>query len=187
MTKQSLQGQILIEMPGLADSRFKQSICLICEHSFEQGAFAIILNQRHDISLKQLLNQLNIDNDKTELPTLAIFNGGPVRNQQGFILHNSRRYPDDGIDVIAGIRLSHSTEVLTSIADGEVPEHCLIALGYAGWEPWQLEQEIANNAWLTMPYDPEIVFSTPADKQWLSAGFNLGIDMNLLPTIAGHA
>lgn len=187
MTKESLQGQLLIAMPGLSDSMFKKSICLVCEHSLEQGAFGIVLNRPHDISLSKLLNQLNIDNDEKELPEIPIFNGGPVRNEQGFILHDSALYPEDGIDVIAGIRLSHSTDVLRSIAHGEVPEHCLIALGYAGWGPAQLEDEIANNAWLTAPYDPDTVFSTPAEKQWLSAGFNLGVDMNLLSTAVGHA
>jgi len=187
MTKESLQGQLLLAMPGLTDSMFKQSICLICEHSLEQGAFGIVLNRPHDISLNQLLNQLNIDHDKNTLPAMPIFNGGPVRNEQGFILHDSALYPEDGIDVIDGIRLSHSTDILRSIAHGEVPEHCLISLSYAGWGPEQLEAEIADNAWLTVPYDPQIVFSTPAEKQWLSAGFHIGVDMNLLSTAVGHA
>ena len=187
MTKESLQGQVLIAMPGLADSSFKQSICLICEHSLEQGAFGVVLNRPHEISLHHLLNQLGIDNNKEELPIMPIMNGGPVRNEQGFILHDSTLFPEDGIDVVAGIRLSHSTDVLRSIVNSEVPEHCLITLGYAGWGPSQLEDEIANNAWLTVPYNSETVFSTPPEKQWLSAGFNLGVDMNLLSTTAGHA
>lgn len=147
----------------------------------------IILNQPTTISSLDLLSQLNIPSDECSLAQQPIYAGGPVQTDCGFVLHDSPTAWDASIQVNNEISLTSSDQILHELAKGRLPNNFRIALGYAGWAPGQLEAEIQANAWLTTTYQKELVFNTPAEKQWLMAGTLLGVDLNLLISGAGHA
>lgn len=183
----NLRSHILIAMPSLHGDSFNKSITLICEHSDADGAMGIVLNQPTPINSLELLNQLDIPSDADDLAQQPVYAGGPVQTDCGFVLHDSNTDWDATIQVNDEIRLTSSNHILHELAKGRYPKNFRIALGYAGWAPGQLEAEIKSNAWLTINYQKELVFNTPADQQWLNAGHILGIDLNLLTSGAGHA
>ena len=174
-------------MPSLHDPNFNKSITLICEHSDTEGAIGIVLNQPMNLEVGELLSQLDIANNKPALNHSPVYAGGPVQMDRGFILHEGAESWQNSIEVGADLYLTTSNDILHEIAQGYHPQNIRIALGYAGWAPGQLEAEIQSNAWLTVDYQSELVFNTPAHQQWLAAGDILGIDLNLLSTNAGHA
>ena len=189
MTKpsSSLRSQLLIAMPTLYDSSFSKTVTLICDHSPEQGAMGIILNQPTSLNIYQLLNMPASEFKDESLASMRIHSGGPVDTDHGFILHDSEFEHDATIQVTDKLFLTSSTDILEDIAEGVGPKNKLIVLGYAGWAPGQLEAEISANSWLTIDFHHELVFSTPAEQQWLAAGKLLGIDLNLLSSQPGHA
>nr|WP_051084100.1 YqgE/AlgH family protein [Gilvimarinus chinensis] len=183
----SLRNHFLIAMPGMTDPHFAHSVTYICEHSNE-GAMGIVVNLPMDLTLKDIYEQLELstNHDSAEHPALA---GGPVSVERGFVLHptNSEQSWQSTIQVSADISLTASRDILEAMAEGRGPENTLVALGYAGWETGQLEQEIIDNAWLTVPADQQILFHTPTEQRWAAAARNLGIDLNLISSVAGHA
>ena len=183
----SLRAQILIAMPTLYDSNFAKTLTLICDHSPEHGAMGIILNQPTTLNIFELLNMQAPENEDESLCSIRIHSGGPVDTDHGFILHDSHAEYDSTIQVTENLFLTSSTDILDDIANGVGPNNRLIVLGYAGWSPGQLETEISTNSWLTINYQQDLVFSTPAEKQWLAAGNLLGIDLNLMSSQPGHA
>lgn len=190
----TLEGQFLIAMPSMADSRFEHSVIYMCSHS-DQGAMGLVVNQvaRH-LSLEELLIQLDILNDDCaiRLPDhvrgMNVHKGGPVEVERGFVLHsddftvNQSTLPIDN-----GICLTATLEILRALAQGDGPENAILALGYAGWAPGQLENEIQSNGWLTAPADPDILFDTEFSSKWHRALGSLGIDPAMLYSDAGHA
>ncbi len=181
-----LRDHFLLAMPSLDQGIFAHSITYICEHG-ESGAMGIVINQPLDLSIAEIFEHLQISSrrDFSDIPVLA---GGPVQIDHGFVLH--RGSPQDweaSLRVTPEITLTTSRDILRAIAEDEGPEDHLIALGYAGWAAGQLEQELAENSWLTMPADSEIIFSTPTDQRLGAAAARLGIDMNLISGEAGHA
>ena len=183
----SLRSQILIAMPSLHDPSFSKTLTLICDHSADNGAMGIILNQPTSINIFELLNIEKPSSDVKELSSIHIHSGGPVDTDHGFILHDGNSNHDSTLAIADNLFLTTSTDILEDIASGNGPSNKLIALGYAGWSPGQLEAEISSNSWLTIDYQHDLVFSTPPDQQWLAAGNILGIDLNLLSSQAGHA
>jgi putative transcriptional regulator len=189
----SLRDHFLLAMPGLDSGLFSGSITYICEHG-EAGAMGIVINQPLDLSLREIFDHLDIATAPgfVDRPVLA---GGPVQIDHGFVLHpcsaegGGRHAPawDSSLRVTDDIRLTTSLDVLKAIAAGEGPGSFVVALGYAGWSAGQLEEEIANNSWLTLPADHRIIFETPIEQRVSAAAAGLGIDMNLLTTQAGHA
>ena len=182
----SLRDHFLLAMPGLTEGIFSHSITYICEHG-ESGAMGIIINQPLDLSVKEIFEHLQIaaNVDFNDEPVMA---GGPVHMDHGFVLHrNSSASWEASLKVTREVTLTTSRDILRAIADGSGPDDHLIALGYAGWSPGQLEQELADNAWLTLPGDSDIIFTTPADQRMGAAAALLGIDMNLISGQAGHA
>jgi putative transcriptional regulator len=182
----SLRDHFLLAMPGLSEGIFSHSITYICEHG-ESGAMGIIVNQPLDLSLKDIFEHLQISarRDFTDEPVMA---GGPVQMDHGFVLH--RRCDQSweaSLRVTPAITLTTSRDILRAIANDEGPEDHLIALGYAGWAAGQLEQELADNSWLTLPGNADIIFDTPAEQRLSAAAAALGIDMNLISGQAGHA
>jgi putative transcriptional regulator len=181
-----LRDHFLLAMPCLSEGIFSQSITYICEHG-ESGAMGIVINRPLDLSVSEIFEHLQIDSgrDFSDLPVMA---GGPVQMDHGFVLH---RYCDKtweaSLKVTPEITLTTSRDILRAIARGNGPQDHLIALGYAGWTAGQLEQELAENSWLTLPGSSDIIFSTPADERLGAAGALLGIDMNLISGQAGHA
>ena len=193
-TADSLEGQLLIAMPNMMDGRFDHSVIYLCSHS-EQGAMGLILNQiaRH-LSLDELLIQLNILNDETatRLPSkireMNVHKGGPVEVERGFVLHSDDFVIERSTLCIAdGICLTATLEILKAMAEGGGPEQAMLALGYSGWAPGQLESEIQANGWLTCPATPQLVFDPVYDDKWQRALMSIGIDPAMLFGDAGHA
>ena len=186
-TNTSLRSQILIAMPSLHDSNFSKTITLICEHSAEQGAMGIILNQPTSLDIYELI-EADIMPDKDDpLLSIRIHSGGPIDIDHGFILHDCDIERESTIQIAPTLFLTASSGILDEIAENKGPSNKLIALGYAGWSPGQLEAEMSTNSWLTTEYQHQLVFDTPANRQWLEAGKQLGIDLNLLNSQPGHA
>ncbi len=181
----NLANQFLIAMPGLNDPSFDHSLIFLCHHD-DEGAMGLIINQETDANIEELLAQLDIQPEK-ELPQ-KVLHGGPVQQEQGFILHSTETGPHPKSDIISdNIALSGSMDVLQHIASGQGPRKYLVSLGYAGWAPEQLEDEIQNNSWLTAPADIDILFHVPNHLKWEKAVASLGFDPKTLQHTAGHA
>jgi putative transcriptional regulator len=186
-----LDGQMLIAMPTMGDERFARSLIYMCAHSSE-GAMGIIVNQpAANISFRDLLVQLNVvdDADKIDLPSrVKVLKGGPVDTQRGFVLHSSDFYVENStLPIDEGVCLTATLDILKAIARGEGPRSALLALGYAGWAPGQLEQEIHQNGWLHCSADPELIFGTDVERKYEKALQKIGIHLGMLSTEAGHA
>lgn len=181
----SLKGQFLIAMPGLNDSMFSHTVTFICDHS-EQGAMGLVINQPLGIDMAEVFAQLECEpaGNGADSP---VYCGGPVQPERGFILHAPGTEWESSLQVSNEVTLTASKDIIEAIAENRGPDKYLTALGYAGWSEGQLEQEISENSWLTVPADSAIIFDTPADQRWAAASKPLGIDLNLIPTTAGHA
>ncbi|MGD9836490.1 MAG: YqgE/AlgH family protein [Afipia sp.] len=189
-----LDGQLLIAMPVMDDERFARSVIYLCAHSSE-GAMGIIVNRpAGSIDFPQLLVQLDIINkaDQIKLPGSAedmkVLKGGPVDTGRGFVLHSSDFFIKDAtLPIDDGICLTATLDILKAIAAGSGPKHALLALGYAGWAPGQLEDEIQHNGWLHCPADPDLVFGMDAEGKYERALEKIGIELAMLSNEAGHA
>ncbi|MFC0710389.1 YqgE/AlgH family protein [Azorhizophilus paspali] len=183
---QYLKNHFLIAMPHLADPNFAQSLIYLVEHS-DQGAMGLVVNRPSELDLSQVLAQLRPDSPPREdRSALPIYTGGPVQTDRGFVLHEPG-YSFQATLNLGELALSTSQDTLLAIADGSGPARCLIALGYAGWDAGQLEAELLQNAWLTCPADPAILFDTPVEQRLPGAAARLGINLALLTSQAGHA
>jgi putative transcriptional regulator len=189
-----LDGQLLIAMPVMGDPRFERSVIYLCAHSSE-GAMGIIVNRpAGSIDFPELLVQLDIIEkaDQIKLPqnaeTMKVLKGGPVETGRGFVLHSSDFYIEDAtLRIDAGICLTATVDILKAIAKGKGPKHAILALGYAGWAPGQLETEIQDNGWLHCDADPDLVFGGDVEEKYLRALRKIGIDPGMLSNEAGHA
>ena len=179
-------GQLLIAMPGMRDERFAKSVIYMCAHS-EEGAMGLVLNQRLDsLKFAELISQLELD-EKHLSRDVPVHFGGPVESGRGFVLHTSDYQQDATLEVLNGVALTASVEILKAIAQGKGPQKSLLALGYAGWGPGQLDMEIRANGWLQVPSDSEIIFDIEPDTKWERAIQRLGIDPRMLSDDVGHA
>ena len=189
-----LDGQLLIAMPAMGDERFSRSVIYLCAHSSE-GAMGIIINQRApNISFTELLEQLNIvpAEDRISLPaglgTMSVHLGGPVETGRGFVLHSADYFKAEStLPIDESVCLTATIDILRDIAKGSGPNKALLALGYAGWAPGQLEDEIQSNGWLNCPADPELIFDPDVDRKYNKALGSLGIDPIRLVNDSGHA
>lgn len=182
----SLANQFLIAMPNLADPHFFHTVTYICEHN-EHGALGIVINRPMEIKLSDVLNQMTLITQHSDIANLPVFSGGPVQPERGFVIHQPRGTWESSLFITEDIAITTSQDILTAIAGGEGPAKLLIALGYAGWGPGQLEKEIADNAWLSNTADPKVLFELPPIERWAAAAKLMGIDLNLLSAQAGHA
>ena len=180
-----LPHHLLIAMPSMEDNFFSRSVIYLCEHN-EKGAMGLTLTVPLDMDLHDLLTQMKIDHVNPELAAHPVLAGGPVSTDRGFVLHPTGPKFQATVD-LDGVSLSTSQDVLFAIADGVGPAKSLIALGYAGWEAGQLEAELAQNAWLTCPFDADILFNTSCELRLEAAAKHLGINLSLLTSQAGHA
>jgi len=187
MTEETnLTNHFLIAMPSLEDGNFSQSVTYICEHD-DNGALGITINRPSEISFIEILSQLQITSDDSEINNQIILSGGPVQIDRGFILHRPHGNWDSSLKVTSNVAVTTSQDIIQAIANNEGPEQSLIALGYAGWGPGQLEYEIAQNTWLSCPATEDIIFNIPIEKRWAAAAMLLGIDLQLLSNQTGHA
>ncbi|HKJ22926.1 MAG TPA: YqgE/AlgH family protein [Gammaproteobacteria bacterium] len=182
----SLQNHFLIAMPSLADPNFQQSVTYVCEHN-EQGAMGIIINRPLEIQLGDVLQHMDIETDDPRVADQIVYLGGPVHTERGFVLHRPPGRWEAMLEVSDSIGITTSQDILSAIALGEGPDRAVVALGYAGWGPGQLEKELLANAWLSGPADLDLMFSTPVEQRWNRAAGLLGIDLSLLSREAGHA
>lgn len=182
----SLTNQLLIAMPSLLDPNFAQTVTLICEHT-ERGALGIVLNKPLPMQLSDVLSQMKLEASSEDIAAQPVLRGGPVNTDRGFVLHRPGGHWDHTHKVSDAIQVTTSRDVLAAMARGEGPGDALIALGYAGWEAGQLEREIRENAWTSMPVDARVVFELPFEERWMGAWRLLGIDVERLSLVAGHA
>ncbi|MBI3545408.1 MAG: YqgE/AlgH family protein [Gammaproteobacteria bacterium] len=182
----SLTNHFLIAMPSLADPNFARSVTLICEHSHE-GAMGIVINRRTDLHLRDVLQQLGIDAEKSFNTESAVYLGGPVQNNRGFVLHEPIGAWDSTLLVTETLAVSTSRDILEAIAQNRGPKKFLVALGYAGWGAGQLEREITQNSWLSGPASHEILFDVAVEQRWKAAAQLVGVDLATLSAEAGHA
>ncbi|MCW8907181.1 MAG: YqgE/AlgH family protein [Sedimenticola sp.] len=185
-SEQSLNNQLLIAMPGLEDANFHHTVTYLCQHGAE-GAMGIVINRPSGLRLNDILDQLDISSSDLPSGEQAIYIGGPVQNDRGFVLHTSGSQWDSTLQITPQISVTTSRDILDAIAHGRGPEKSLIALGYAGWGEGQLEAEISSNAWLNGPAAEEILFDLPPEARWEAAARAIGVDLNLLSGEAGHA
>jgi putative transcriptional regulator len=189
-----LDGQMLIAMPTMGDERFTRSVIYVCAHSTE-GAMGIVVNQpAPNIKFPDLLVQLEVipAGERIELPTQAedvkVLKGGPVETGRGFVLHSADFFIENStLPIDEGICLTATLDILKAIARGDGPASAILALGYAGWAPGQLEEEIQQNGWLHCAADLELIFGTDTDGKYDKALRKIGIDLGQLSSQAGHA
>lgn len=186
MKTTSLKNQLLIAMPNMADPNFSQTITYICDHS-EEGAMGVVVNRPLTIDGHDLFEHLEIQDISESSREFPIYAGGPVQTERGFVLHNEGKVWKNSVELEDGIWLTTSKDILEDIAHDQGPEKFLIALGYAGWGGNQLDQELADNAWLTVKATSTLIFDTPADQRWHASAQALGVDISLLTSNAGHA
>jgi len=181
----SLKNQLLIAMPSLQDADFSHSVTLICEHN-EEGAMGIVINHPLELSTLDLLEHMEIPcaHSRNINPVLA---GGPVQTDRGFVIHRAKKLWKSSIHLDQDIAITTSSDILHAMGREEVSHDAFVALGYAGWGPGQLENEIMENSWLNIPLKAEILFETDVEARWKKAANTLGFDINQLSYFSGNA
>jgi putative transcriptional regulator len=190
MDMAGLQNHFLIAMPAMSDPNFSETVTYICKHD-EEGALGVIVNRPSDMRLGEIFRQLELEVVDPAYGEHLVLQGGPVHRERGFVIHSGEREFKSTLRASDGLRVTVSQDVLTAMARGEGPASAVVALGCAGWEPGQLEAEIAANAWLNAPADPIVIFDTPFEQRWAAAAGLLGVDIHQhihqLSLYAGHA
>jgi len=182
----SLTNQFLIAMPAMTDANFSQTVTFIWEHNAE-GALGIIINRPLQMKLSDVFEQLKMPTPNDALGRQPVLQGGPVQTDRGFVVHQIGGQWEHTRQISPRIQVTTSPDILDAMARGAGPETAIVALGYAGWSAGQLERELAQNAWLTVPADEQILFNTPFEQRWRAAGRLLGVDLATISPQAGHA
>ena len=181
-----LRGHFLVAMPGMSDPRFARSLIYLCEHS-DQGAMGIVVNKPTDMTRGSLFERVELANPDAELAGQPVRFGGPVQLDRAFVLHKPAKPWQATMKITDDIALTSSKDILESVGGEMAPRSILVALGYAGWVPGQLDNEILRNDWLTVPADDEILFDLPYEERLPAALAKLGIGFDRLSDVAGHA
>jgi len=181
-----LTNQLLIAMPAMGDPNFAQTVALICEHS-ARGALALVLNRPLSMQMGEIFDQLEIEIDAGPLTNRRVLRGGPMQTDRGFVVHRAGGQWDSTLKVSDSIHVTTSRDILAAMARGEGPTEAVVALGYAGWDGGQLEDEIRANAWLSAPVDAAINFDLPFESRWEAAGRLLGVDLARISPLSGNA
>jgi len=180
-----LTGRLLVAMPGLEDPNFAKTVVYICAHS-EEGAMGLVINRPMEaLTFPEMLDQLNIPHGG-DSDSIQVQFGGPVEAGRGFVLHTSDYLQESTLPIDEQVSLTATIDILKAIAEGRGPDHCLLTLGYAGWSPGQLDDEMLANGWLTVEPDENLIFDPDLEHKWDKAIEKLGIDLTLLSTDAGH-
>jgi len=186
MDSVNLTDNFLIAMPALEDPYFSNSLVYVCEHN-ENGALGIIVNRPIDMNLAGLLEKIDIKLEAESLADLPVYFGGPVQLDRGFVLHRPVGNWQSTLAVNGDVGLTSSRDVLASVGSAGLPSEIIVTLGYAGWSAGQLEEEIAQNSWLTVAAKPSILFDLPPEERLPAAMQKLGISFSQLSDVAGHA
>jgi putative transcriptional regulator len=182
----NLTNHFLIAMPAMTDPFFAKSLTYVCEHN-DEGAMGIVVNRPISLNLSELFAQINMPLTQPELEDIPVHFGGPVQTDRGFVLHNAGGQWQSTLKVNDKVELTTSKDILQAVGEGTGPSNLLITLGYAGWSEGQLEQELAANAWLSVPATEHILFDLPAEEKLVAAMALLGVDFASLSEEAGHA
>ncbi|RRN55868.1 YqgE/AlgH family protein [Pseudoxanthomonas sp. SGNA-20] len=182
----NLANHLLVALPALADPNFSRTVALVCQHD-DDGAMGVVVNRPSEYTLGQVLAQMGIDSADAALCARPVLHGGPVHQERGFVIHDGDRGWDSSLKVGEGLYLTTSRDVLEAMAAGEGPANAVLALGCAGWGAGQLEHELAENTWLTVPADKELLFGLPLDSRWQTAAHRIGVDLFRLAGYSGHA
>ncbi|CAG9000123.1 MAG: hypothetical protein CENE_02113 [Candidatus Celerinatantimonas neptuna] len=186
---ENLKNQFLIAMPGFTDPFFHRSVIYVCEHN-EDGAMGLVVNIPVDLTIDSLLTQIDLMDAKQDLKELAghqVYQGGPVAQERGFVLHTPQTGFSSSLELSKQLMITTSKDILSALGTEQQPKHYLVTLGYAGWSAGQLEQELANNAWLNIDTDPNIMFTTKANERWDALVRQLGFEPWQLTSEIGHA
>jgi putative transcriptional regulator len=186
MSPIDLSHHFLIAMPAMTDPMFAKSLTYVCEHN-EQGALGIVVNRPLNLTMKELFEQIKLPLQPTELENLPVHFGGPVQTDRGFVLHEPAGEWQSTLVVKGSIALTTSKDILEAVGQGTGPSHLLVTLGYAGWSQGQLEYELSQNAWLSVPANEHILFELPAEERLAAAMALLGVDYASLSADSGHA
>ena len=186
MSQLDFRHHFLIAMPALADSVFSRSLVYVCEHN-QQGALGIIINRPTNLTLGELFAQINAPLSKPDLEKIPVHYGGPVQTDRGFVLHEPMGQWQSTLSINDRVGLTTSKDILHAVGAGNGPSNMLISLGYSGWTQGQLEHELAENAWLSVPASDRILFDLPAEERLPAAMALLGVDYASLSEDAGHA
>jgi putative transcriptional regulator len=180
------EGQMLLAMPAMTDPRFERAVIYMCAHN-DEGAMGLVVNKTLDsIDFRELLGQLDIPAGDS-VRDMTVHFGGPVENQRGFVLHSGEYRHDETLMITNQVGLTATLNILRALARGDGPEKSILALGYAGWGPGQLESEFHDNAWLSVPYDDALMFEVEAADKWERAFNSIGVDLSVLSVSAGRA
>ena len=183
----TLSNQLLIAMPAMRDPNFARGVTFLCQHN-DEGAMGLMINRLSEYRLGDVLAQMNLSTELPEVNDAPVLIGGPVQPERGFVLHVPAGNWESSFHISDRICVTTSRDILIAMAEGHGPDRAVVALGYAGWSPGQLEQELRDNAWLTVPAQEGLLFDTPLDARWEAAAALLGVsNMAQLTDYAGHA
>lgn len=185
MITSTLKHQLLVAMPNMPDPAFDRAVIYILEHG-EDGTMGLMINRPVAISLNDILNDMDIEMEVPPSDQHRVVSGGPVQQETGFIIHPADSHWHSSIPLPNDLMLTTSRDILEAIAVGEGPASSLICLGYAGWDAQQLEQELVDNSWLVTPATRNLMLNTDFDLSWHNAAAQIGVDISLIATQAGH-
>ena len=184
----NLANHFLIAMPSMQDPVFGGTVVYVCEHN-ENGVLGVVINKPTDMTMQVLFERidLKLEGDQDSAVDQPVMFGGPVQDDRGFVLHTPGQRYSSSLTVTSEVAFTKSIDVLEAVASGDGPPRMLVSIGYSGWSPGQLEDEIGRNGWLTVGADPEILFGVPIEQRYTAAIRLLGIDPLMLASEAGHA
>lgn len=185
MQIKNYKNHLLIAMPSLQGDFFSKSVVYIYEHTESGGAVGFTINKPLSATLGNVLEHLNLKIKDKTVADLPVFSGGPAGPDQGFVIHDRLALAESHDDKF--VTISTTREILNDIARGKGPDHFIVTLGYAGWEPGQLEKEIQHNDWMVVEFQKDILFNTPIAERWTRAAKLLGVDLSKLSSQVGHA
>lgn len=186
MSDFNLTNHFLIAMPSMQEGMFAGTLAYICEHN-ENGALGVVVNRPISLTLGEMFDQINIPLHQPGVDKMPVYFGGPVQTERGFVLHDTQGEWQSSLRINDSLSLTTSKDILEAIGEGEGPHNLIVTLGYSGWDQGQLEHEISENAWLTVPATEHILFELPPEERLAAAMALLGIDFVSLSDEAGHA
>jgi len=181
----NLANHFLIAMPSMQDPVFGGTVVYVCEHN-ENGVLGVVINKPTDMTMEVLFERIDLKLESSVDVDAPIMFGGPVQDDRGFVLHTPGTRYSSSLTVTEDVAFTTSIDVLEAVAAGDGPPRMLVSIGYSGWSPGQLEDEISRNGWLTVGADPEILFNLPIEERYTAAMRLLGIDPLMLTSEAGH-